>query len=106
VWRFYSGLSKFSNKELFERMLPSKCVNTQFKNANTLELMHCIFEAFACDWSKLETSLGNKIDLSYCLLDEASCYALGYFLENYNGDIKRIDLSFCDLNLMKIVVRF
>ncbi|XP_065910944.1 NLR family CARD domain-containing protein 3-like isoform X2 [Dysidea avara] len=98
VWRFYSGLSEFSNKELFKSMLPSKYVNTQFKNANTLELMHCIYEACKCDWSELAASLGSKIDLSYCLLDQASCSALGYFLKKYNGDIKKIDLSFCDIN--------
>ena len=97
VWRFYSGLSEFSNKELFESMLPFKNVNTQFKNVNTLELMQCIYEACKCDWYKLAASLGNKIDLSYCLLDQAGCSALGYFFKNYDN-IKKIDLSFCDIN--------
>ena len=32
VWRFYSGLSKFENQELFRNMLPFRFVNTQLKN--------------------------------------------------------------------------
>ena len=99
VWRFYSGLSKFENKGLFTSMLPYRCVNTQLKNIATFELIHCIYEARDdnCDWSAIEQHIGNTIDLSYVKLDRVNCHALGYFLENYDYEIKRIDLSYCEI---------
>ena len=100
VWRFYSGLSKFENQELFGNMLPFRYVNTQLKNIATFELIHCIFEARDdnCDWNAIEQHIGNTIDLSYHKLDQVSCHALGYFLENYKSEIKKIDLSYCDIS--------
>ena len=99
VWRFYSGLSKFENKELFRNMLPFRYINTQLKNIATFELIHCIYEARGhnCDWNAIEEHIGNTIDLSYHKLDQVSCHALGYFLENYESEIKKIDLSYCDI---------
>lgn len=99
VWRFYSGLSRFENKELFRSMLPFRFVNTQLKNIATFELTHCIYEARddCCDWNAVKQHIGNTIDLSYHKLDQVSCHALGYFLENYKSEIKKIDLSYCEI---------
>ena len=99
VWRFFSGLSKFENEELFRSMLPFRYINTQLKNIATFELLHFIYEAREenCDWNTVEQHIQNTIDLSYHKLDQVSCHALGYFLENYEGDIKKIDLSYCEI---------
>ena len=99
VWRFYSGLSKFENKDLFRNMLPFRYVNTQLKNIVTFELIHYIYEARDdnCDWNAIEQHIGNTIDLSYVKLDQVNCHALGYFLENYDNEIKKIDLSYCEI---------
>ena len=99
VWRFFSGLSKFENEELFRSMLPFRYINTQLKNIATFELLHFIYEARKenCDWSAVEQHIGSTIDMSYHKLDQVNCHALGYFLENYEGDIKKIDLSYCEI---------
>ena len=99
VWRFYSGLSKFKNEALFRSMLPFRFVNTQLKNIATFELIHCIYEARDehCDWDAIEQHIGNRIDLSFHKLDQASCHALGYFLQNYESEIKKIDISYCEI---------
>ena len=99
VWRFFSGLSKFDNNKLFKSMLPFRYINTQLKNIALFELIHFIYEAREenCDWSAVKEHIGNTIDLSYHKLDQVSYYALGYFLENYKGEIKKIDLSYCEI---------
>ena len=80
-------------------MLPFRYINTQLKNIALFELIHFIYEAREenCNWSAVEEHIGNIIDLSYHKLDKVSFHALGYFLENFEGKIKKIDLTYCEI---------
>jgi len=39
--------------------------------------------------------LDGNIDLSWCKLDQISCSALGYLLEQYRGTLKLVDIASC-----------
>ena len=94
IWRFYSGITRLSNKKTLCCMLPSKWVESDSRRKRTVELLHCVHEAHDDELCHVVGNhLDGNIDLSLCTLDQISCSALGYLLERCRGAL--VDLSFC-----------
>ena len=95
IWRMYSGISRLRNKDIFHHMLPSKWVKSDYRR-RIIELLHCVYEAHNNEvCNVVGNHLDGNIDLSYCRLDQISCSALGYLLEQYIGALKIVNLSYC-----------
>ena len=98
IWRFYSGITRLRNKDTLHCMLPSKWVESDYRMRRIIELLNCVHEA---DNDEVCHVVGNhldgNIDLSYCELDQISCSALGYLLEQCQGPLKFVRLAGCDI---------
>ena len=94
IWRFYSGITKLRNTNILYLMLPSKCVESEYRKRRTLELLCCAYEAQNYEVCHV---IGNHIDLSYCDVDKISCSALCYQMKQYRGTMKLIDLCYCHI---------
>ena len=98
IWRMYSGITILKNKDIFHRMLPSKWVKSRYRKRRIIELLHCVYEAHNDEVCNVVSNhLDGNINLSFCKLDQISCSALGYLLEQYRGALKVLDLTFCDI---------
>ena len=99
IWKFYAGITALNNKEIFHCMLPSKWVKSKYKKRRIVELLHCLYEAQNDELIQLlGDHLDGNIDLSFCRLDQISCSALGYLLEQYRGVLKLVDVGYCDIS--------
>ena len=98
IWRMYSGITRLRNKDILHCMLPSKCVESNYRKRKTIELIHCVREAHNDELCNVVGDhLDGSIDLSFCRLDQISCSALGYLLEQYRGTLKLVDLGGCHI---------
>ena len=98
IWKFYAGITTLNNKEIFHCMLPSKWVKSKYKKRRIVELLHCLYEAQNDELIQvLGDHLDGNIDLSSCRLDQISCSALGYLLEQYRGVLKLVDVIGCHI---------
>jgi len=98
IWRFYAGLTKLNNKEIFHCMLPSKWVKSENRKRRIVELLHCLYEAHNNKLIELLVNhLDGNIDLSGCILDQISCSALGYLFEQYRGVLKVVNVGYCHI---------
>ena len=98
IWRMYSGITSLKNKDIFHHMLPSKWVESDYRNRRTIELLHCVYEAHNDEvCNVVGNHLDGNIDLSLCKLDQISCSALGYLLEQYRGELRIVRLFACDI---------
>ena len=96
IWRIYCGITRLRNKDIFHHMLPSKWVESDYSKRRIIELLHCVYEAHNDEvCNVVGNHLDGNIDLSYWRLDQISCSALGYLLEQYRGALRIVDLSFC-----------
>ena len=63
-----------------------------------MELLHCLYEAGN---DKLIQLLGNHLDgniiLWNCELDQISCSALSYLLQQYRGVLNLVDVGWCNI---------
>ena len=99
IWRMYSGITRLKNKDTLHCMLPSKCVESKYRKRKTIELIHCVHEAHNDELCNVVGNhLDGSIDLSACKLDQISCSALGYLLEQYRGTLKLVNLAGCDID--------
>ena len=99
IWRMYSGITSLKNKDIFHRMLPSKWVKSRYRKRRIIELLHCVYEAHNNEVCNIVGNhLDGNIDLSFCRLDQISCSALGYLLEQYRGASRVVDLRLCDID--------
>ena len=101
IWRFYSGITSLGNKDILYHMLPSKLalVYSQYRGRRTVELLHCIYEAQNCDVCQLVgRHLGGEIFLLACELDMISGTTVGYLLEHYRGELKRVNCRGCAID--------
>ena len=98
IWRMYSGITRLRNKDILHCILPSKWVESDYRKTKVIDSLHCVHEAHG---KELCNSVGNHldgiIDLSWCKLDQISCSALGYLLEQYRGTLKLINLAGCHI---------
>ena len=98
VWRFYSGITGLRNKDIFHHMLPSKWVESPYRKRRTVELLHCVYEAHNDEVCHVVCNhLDGNIDLSFCKLDQISCSALGYLLEQYREALNLVNLHACSI---------
>jgi len=98
IWRFYAGLTKLNNKEIYHSMLPSKYVKSDYRPRRIVELLHCLYEAHNSVLIQLFGDyLDGNVDLSLCPLDQISCSALGYLLEQYRGVLKLVNVNNCHI---------
>ena len=97
IWRMYSGITKLKNENIFHHMLPSKEVKSTYRKFRIIELARCVYEAHNDELcSVIINHLNGNIDLSlYQPLDQISCTAIGYLLEQSRGALKLVDLSDC-----------
>ena len=98
IWRIYCGITELKNKDIFHCMLPSKCVKSRYRKRRITELLHCVYEAYNDEvCSIVGNHLDGNIDLSFFRLDQTSCSALGYLLQQYRGALRVVDLGCCDI---------
>ena len=98
IWRMYSGITRLRNKDIFHHMLPSKWVKSQYRKRRIVELLQCVYEAHNDELcSAVVNHLDGNIDLAVCRLDQISCTALGYLLEQCRGTLKLVDLDYCHI---------
>ena len=99
IWRMYSGITSLKNKDVFHCMLPSKLVKSRYRKRRIIELLHCVYEAHNDEvCNVVGNHLDGNIDLSVRKLNQISCSALGYLLEQYRGALKVVDLSYCGID--------
>ena len=68
------------------------------QNIKREELLHCLYETQNDELIQLlGDHLDGNIDLSFCRLDQISCSALGYLLEQYRGVLKLVNVGYCDI---------
>ena len=92
----YSGITGLRNKDIFHHMLSSKWVESDYRKRRIIELLHCVYEAHSDEvCNVVGNHLDGNIDLSLCRLDQISCSALGYLLEQYRGALRVIQFSYC-----------
>ena len=98
IWRMYSGITRLKNKDVLYCMLPSQWVKSDYRKRKTIELIHCVHEAHNDELCNVVGNhLDGSIDLSFCRLDQISCSALGYLLEQYRGTLKLVNLAVCHI---------
>ena len=98
LWRMYCGITRLKNKDIFHHMLPSKWVKLRYRKRRIIELLHCVYEAHNDEvCNVVGNHLDGNIDLSFCTLDQISCSALGYLLEQYRGALRVVNLSYCNI---------
>ena len=96
IWRMYCGITRLRNKDICYQMLPLKWVESHYRKRRIIELLHCVYEAHNDEvCNVVGNHLDGNIDLSFCGLDQISCNALGYLLEQYNGVLRIVDLRWC-----------
>ena len=100
IWRMYSGITRLRNENIFHHMLPAKAVKSLYRRKRIIELAHCVYEAHNDELcSVIINHLNGNIDLSlHQSLDQISCTAIGYLLEQSRGALKLVDLSYCDID--------
>ena len=109
IWRFYSGITGLENKDILEHMLPSKWVFSDYRKERIVELLLCIHET-QYHSKKISRFVGDHmdgaIDLSNYRLYNHRLYneqnysycAIGYFLREYKGVLKEINLANCHID--------
>ena len=98
IWRMYCGITRLRNKDIFHHMLPSKWIKSCYRGRRIIELLHCVYEAHNDEvCNVVGNHLGGNIDLSLCRLDQISCSALGYLLEQYRGALRVVKLIGCHI---------
>ena len=98
IWRFYSGITRLRNKDTLHCMLPSKWVESDYRKRRIIELLNCVYEAHSDEVCHVVSNhLNGNIDLSWCKLDQISCSALGYLLEQCQGPFKLVRHAGCHI---------
>ena len=84
VWRFYSGITKLQNKEVFTYMLPYKLVRSPLSDWKVSDLAHIAYEAGNNELCQI---VGDyfKDGSSVIDLDELESHAINYVLKQYRG---------------------
>ena len=105
IWRMYSGITRLRNKDIFHHMLPSKSVKSIYRKERIIELTRCVYEAQNDELcSIIINHFNGNIDLSGHTLDQISCTAIGYLLEQSRGALKLFDLTQCEIDDYSIVI--
>ena len=98
ILRMYSGITSLKNKDIFHHMLPSTWVKSNYRKRRIIELLHCVYEAHNNEVCNIVGNhLDGNIDLSLCKLDQISCTALSYLLEQYRGALRVVRLLGCHI---------
>ena len=84
AWRFYSGITKLWNKEMFAYMLPCKLVRSPLSDWKVSELVCIAYEAGSSEACQI---VGDycKDGSSVINLDELEPHAINYVLTQYRG---------------------
>ena len=105
IWKFYSGITKLANNEVFSNMLPSKRVNSPYGRRKTVDLLHYVFEA---DSKEHFIHAGNHISGTVyfrgCDVDHISCTSLAKVLSHSNKLLKEFDFSGCQLSELSLTI--
>ena len=86
VWRFYAGISKHWNKEIFDCMLPCKQVKSKQNFYKISELAHIAYETGSSEACQIvEDYFKDNSNIIY--VDELDSHAINCVLENYRGTL-------------------
>ena len=97
IWRFYSGITRLRNKDTLHCMLPSKWVESDYRERRIIELLNCVYEAHNDEMCHVVGNhLDGNINLLFCKLDQINCSALSYLLQTCRGTI--VNLHYCDID--------
>ena len=84
VWRFYCGVTKLQNKEIFDYILPHKLVKSPLSDWKASELVCIAYEAGSREACQI---VGDyyKDGSSVIKLDKLELHAINYVLTQYSG---------------------
>ena len=89
VWRFYSGITGLTNKEVLNCIpLPYKLVKSHLTERRIQHLMYCVYEAHS---SELCQIVGDRLDgnIEYC-----PARVIDYFLTHYKGIMRQVHCGY------------
>ena len=105
IWKFYSGITKLKNNEVFNNMLPSKSVNSPFGRRKTVDLLHYVYEANSEEHFVLAVNhIGGTVYFRGCDVDHISCNSLANLLAYSNEPLKEFDFSGCQLSELSLTI--
>ena len=84
VWRFYCGITKLQNKEIFDYILPYKLVKSPLSDWKASELAHIAYEAGSREAYQI---VGDyyKDGSNVIKLDKLESHVINYVLTQYSG---------------------
>ena len=92
VWRFYSGITGLSDKEIVNCMLPYKMVNSLLTTQGKRNLLNCVFEAQNNEvCQKVGSYFDGDVNIS-----TSTTAAISYFFAQYKGKMKTIWFNMSD----------
>ena len=105
IWKFYSGITKLNNNEVFANMLPSKSVNSPYGRRKTVDLLHYVYEANSEEHFVLAGNhIGGTVYFRGCDVDHISCNSLANLLAHFNEPLKEFDFSGCQLSELSLTI--
>jgi len=98
IWKFYSGITKLKNNEVFSNMLPSKSINSPYGRRKTVDLLHYVYEANCKELFELAGNhIGETVYFRGCDVDHISCNSL-VCLMNHSDELRKFDFNGCQLS--------
>lgn len=105
IWKFYSGITKLKNNEVFSSMLPSKQVNSPYGRRKTVDLLHYVYEANSEEhFVRAGNHISGTIYFRGCDVDHISCNSLSNLLVHSNEPLKEFDFSGCQLSELSLTI--
>ena len=105
IWKFYSGITKLINSEVFIKMLPSKRVNSPYSRRKTVNLLHCVYEANSREYFvKAGNHIGGTVYFRGCDVDHISCNSLANLLAHSDEPLEEFDFSGCQLSELSLTI--
>ncbi len=102
VWRFFCGITKLEKDHELEAF--GRLVNPESK-ANTMRLLHYSYESQSKDSAKLLVSLtGGRISVTDEIMVATDSIALSFVLNNCGDDLKKLDISSCQLDVEEVKI--
>ena len=102
VWRFYSGITKLTDKEVLNSIpLPYKLMKSLFTERRIPHLMDCVYEAHN---SELCQILGDHVDGDIHDVGYSEAHVIGYFLSHYKGTMRQVRCRYWNNNQFQLLV--
>lgn len=105
IWKFYSGLTKLKNENVFSKMLPSKRINSPYRRRKTVDLLHYVYEAASEEhFVKAGNHIGGTVYFRGCDVDHISCTSLDNLLKHSKESLQEFDFSGCQLSELSLTI--